>query len=64
MTQALSILIFIAMGSLVLILGAGLWSMFRGGGNMSQKLMRARVIVQFVAVLLLLIFAYFASQGG
>ncbi len=64
MTGALSILIVITMVALVLILGAGLWSMFKGGGNRSQMLMRARIIVQFVAVLLLLTFAYFASQGN
>lgn len=64
MTGALSIFIIITMVALVLILGAGLWSMFKGGGNRSQMLMRARIIVQFVAVLLLLAFAYFASQGG
>lgn len=64
MTGALSIFIVITMVALVLILGAGLWSMFKGGGNRSQMLMRARIIVQFVAVLLLLAFAYFASQGG
>lgn len=64
MTGALSIIIAITMGALVLILGAGLWSMFKGGGNRSQILMRARIIVQFVAVLLLLVFAFFASRGG
>jgi hypothetical protein len=33
------------------ILLAGLWNMMRGGpGNRSQQLMRARVIVQFVAI--------------
>ena len=63
MTNALNILIIIAMGALVMILAAGLWSMFKGGGNRSQMLMRARIIVQFVAVLLLLAFAYFASMG-
>ena len=64
MAATLNILIFIAMGALVIILGAGLWSMFKGGGNLSQKLMRARVIVQFVAILLLLALAFFTSRGG
>ena len=64
MNSFLSIAIVITMVALVLILGAGLWSMFKGGGNRSQMLMRARIIVQFVAVVLLMIFAFFASQGA
>ncbi|HHB83817.1 MAG TPA: twin transmembrane helix small protein [Devosia sp.] len=64
MTSILNILILITMAALVLILGAGLWSMFKGGGNRSQMLMRARVIVQFVAVILLMIFAFFVARGG
>lgn len=64
MTSILNILILITMAALVLILGAGLWSMFKGGGNRSQMLMRARIIVQFVAVVLLMIFAFFVANGG
>lgn len=51
----LAILIVIALAAVVFILGWGLVNMFRGGsGNLSQKLMRARVIAQFVAIMLLL----------
>ncbi len=64
MALALNILIIITMVSLVLILAAGLWSMFKGGGRLSQNLMRARVIVQFVAVLLLIAFAFIMANGG
>ncbi len=64
MNSFLSIAIVLTMFALVLILGAGLWSMFKGGGNRSQTLMRARIIVQFVAVILLMIFAFFAAQGS
>lgn len=64
MNSFLSIAIVITMVALVLILGAGLWSMFKGGGNRSQMLMRARIIMQFVAVILLMIFAFFASRGA
>ncbi len=63
MDAGLNIVIFIILGALVLILGAGLWSMFRGGGRLSQNLMRARVIVQFVAVILLMLSVYFFSPG-
>lgn len=64
MNSILSIAIVITMVALVLILAGGLWSMFKGGGNRSQIFMRARVIVQFVAVVLLMIFAFAASRGS
>lgn len=65
MQTGLSILIFLSLGSVVFILGWGLWNMFRGGdGNLSQKLMRARVLAQFVAIILLLLAAaLFAPKG-
>ena len=51
--QALSsYLVPIAVGVVLVILLAGLWNMMRGGSpNTSQNLMRARVIAQFVAIL-------------
>ncbi|GLQ16579.1 twin transmembrane helix small protein [Maritalea porphyrae] len=58
--QPISILIFVALGVVALILFAGLFNMFRGGNpNLSQKLMRARVIAQFVALVILVIAAVF-----
>jgi len=46
------------------ILFMGLWNMFRGGdANRSQMLMRARVIAQFVALVVLLGALYFFVQG-
>ncbi len=43
----------IAVVALVLI--AGLWNMMRGGNpNRSQKLMRARVLAQFAALVLMM----------
>ncbi|WP_029042328.1 twin transmembrane helix small protein [Cucumibacter marinus] len=63
--MVINILIMIALAVVVLILGAGLWNMFRGGdGNLSQKLMRARVIAQFVAVVLLMLALFVFSPGG
>ncbi len=60
MDQALNYLIFAAIAVVALILVAGLINMFRGGNpNTSQKLMRARVIAQAVALLLLFIAAFF-----
>ncbi|RDE08800.1 twin transmembrane helix small protein [Pelagibacterium lacus] len=55
MQAATNILIIIAIGATAIILGMGLFNMFRGGsGNTSQKLMRARVIMQAIAVALLM----------
>ena len=64
MQLALNILIIIVMGAVVVILGMGLWNMFRGGdGSTSQKLMRARVVMQAVALLLLMTaLALFGTQ--
>ena len=46
-------LVPIAVVAVLLVLLAGLWNMMRGGSpNTSQKMMRLRVIAQFVAVLI------------
>ncbi len=46
-----NIVVAIALGLVVLVLFAGLVNMLRGGSsNVSQKLMRLRVILQFAAV--------------
>lgn len=56
MQGAFNILIYIGVAVVVFILGWGMVNMFRGGDpNMSQKLMRARVIAQGVVVVLILI---------
>jgi hypothetical protein len=45
-------LVPIAVVVVLVVLLAGLWNMMRGGSpNTSQKMMRLRVIAQFVAVL-------------
>ena len=50
-----NILIAIALGAVVLVLGAGLFNMTRGGSpNLSQKLMRWRVGLQFVAIVIVM----------
>jgi hypothetical protein len=55
MQFVLNILIVIAVGAVAVILGFGVWNMIRGGdGNLSQKLMRARVIAQAIAIILLM----------
>lgn len=60
MESFVNILIVLAIGAVAIILGMGLYNMFKGGsGNKSQKLMRARVIMQFIAVVLLMGALYF-----
>lgn len=65
MSLVLNILIFAALAAVVLILGAGLFNMFRGGdGNLSQKLMRARVVAQFIAIVLLMAAVFMFGPKG
>ena len=54
---------YIAVGAVLVVLLMGLWNMFRGGSsNTSQKLMRWRVILQFVAIIVVLAVLWF--RGG
>ncbi|HVW92630.1 MAG TPA: twin transmembrane helix small protein [Devosia sp.] len=65
MQLVLNILIGLVMAGVVVILLMGLWNMVRGGsGNTSQKLMRARVIGQAVALALLLLALYLFGNGN
>ena len=59
LVKILSITFLIAVG-VVLILGIG--TLFKGGSaskKYSNKLMQLRVLLQFIAIILLIIFAYF-----
>jgi hypothetical protein len=48
-------LVPVAVGVVFAVLLAGLWNMMRGGSpNLSQLLMRWRVILQFVAIVLIM----------
>ena len=54
----------VAVGVVAVILFMGLWNMFRGGdANRSQMLMRARVLAQFVALVVILGALFFFGQG-
>lgn len=56
-------LIPVAIGLVALVLVAGLWNMLRGGSSSrSQKLMRLRVIMQFVAIVIIMAAVYFIKQ--
>jgi NADH:ubiquinone oxidoreductase subunit 6 (subunit J) len=49
------ILVPIAIGAVALVLLFGLVNMMRGGSpNLSQKLMRMRVLLQFVAIIIIM----------
>jgi hypothetical protein len=53
-----------ALVAVAIVLGFGLWNMMRGGSpNLSQKLMRARVILQFVALLIVMAILYLAGRS-
>lgn len=57
----------VAVAGVAIILFMGLWNMFRGGegsGNRSQKLMRARVIAQAVALVVILGALFFFGRGA
>lgn len=54
----------VAVGAVAVVLLAGLWNMMRGGSaNTSQKLMRWRVGLQFVAICVIMAAVWFMSHG-
>jgi hypothetical protein len=58
----LDFLVPLAIGIVFVILLLGLWNMLRGGAaNTSQKLMRMRVVAQFLAIVVILVAVYFAA---
>jgi uncharacterized membrane protein SpoIIM required for sporulation len=63
MATVFNILAILVMVAVAVVLIRGLANMMRGGdGNTSNKLMQARVLLQFVALVLILIGAYFAGR--
>ncbi len=56
-------LIPLAVGAVAVVLLLGLWNMLRGGSaNRSQTLMRWRVILQFVAIIIMMGGLWFAQK--
>lgn len=50
-----NILVAVAVGAVAVVLVFGLVNMMRGGNsNTSQKLMRARVLLQFLAIIVIM----------
>ena len=65
MSTVLNILIVLVMVAVVIVLLRGLINMMRGGsGVTSNKLMQARVALQAVAIVLIMILLYFSRRGG
>lgn len=63
MATAFNIIAVVFMFAVVVVLIRGLMNMMRGGsGNTSNKLMQARIILQFVALVFLLLAVYIASR--
>ncbi|MGV1015309.1 MAG: twin transmembrane helix small protein [Methyloceanibacter sp.] len=54
----------VALAAVAIVLGLGLWNMLRGGSpNLSQTLMRWRVILQFVALCIVMLAIYLAGRS-
>lgn len=60
----LYIVSIIGMLAVAIVLGLGIWNMAKGGSSSrSQKLMRLRILFQFVAVILVMVTLYFTTQN-
>jgi hypothetical protein len=53
----------VALGAVTIVLILGLWNMMKGGdGNTSQKLMRLRVQLQFLAIVIVMATIYIMGR--
>jgi hypothetical protein len=56
MSTLLNNLVPIAIGAVAIVLALGLFNMMRGGSpNTSQRLMRLRVLLQFIAIIVIML---------
>ncbi|AZO21522.1 twin transmembrane helix small protein [Mesorhizobium sp. M1E.F.Ca.ET.045.02.1.1] len=63
MASVFNILAIIVMAAVVVVLIRGLVNMMRGGsGITSNKLMQARVLLQFIALVLIMLTVYFTRK--
>jgi hypothetical protein len=61
--EILRMIIPFALAAVGIVLLFGLWNMMRGGDpNLSQKLMRARVLLQFIALVIVMTVIYLAGH--
>jgi predicted membrane protein len=67
MDRMFDILIFVGLAAVAITLAAGIYSLYRGGDfgrSYSNKLMRLRVLLQFVAVIILVAAFYWRHRTG
>jgi hypothetical protein len=65
MSSFLTFMTLLVMGLVVIVLVRGLVNMAKGGsGNTSNKLMQARVVLQFLALVFVMLALYFSRQAG
>ncbi|ODA66116.1 hypothetical protein A7A08_02969 [Methyloligella halotolerans] len=63
MESVFSLLVPLALAAVAIVLMLGLWNMLRGGSpNRSQKLMRARILFQAIAIVVIMSAIYFSSR--
>ncbi|MCT2576746.1 MULTISPECIES: twin transmembrane helix small protein [unclassified Mesorhizobium] len=63
MATVFNILAIVVMAAVVVVLIRGLVNMMRGGsGFTSNKLMQARVLLQFIALVLIMLTVYFTRK--
>jgi uncharacterized membrane protein len=61
------ILVSIAVGLVAVVLIVGLYSLYRGGDfarSYSNKIMRVRIVAQFIAIVIIMAVLYFWGRGG
>lgn len=64
MSSFTTVLTFIVMGLVVLVLVRGLFNMMKGGdGNLSNRLMRMRIVLQAIAVALIMLTLWLTGGG-
>ncbi|MBP6011824.1 MAG: twin transmembrane helix small protein [Alphaproteobacteria bacterium] len=60
------ILVTVAVGVVAVVLIVGLYSLYRGGDfarSYSNKIMRLRIVAQFVAIVIIMAVLYFWGRG-
>ena len=61
------ILVAVATGIVAIVLGVGLYSLYRGGDfarTYSNKIMRLRIVAQLIAIIVIMAVLYFWGRGG
>lgn len=64
MNLTINLAIFLALAAVTVVLGLGIFALFRGGDfgrSWSNRLMRLRVLLQFIAILVLVAAAWWRT---